>query len=239
MKTRYLVLFALNALLLSACSFSFATDIRSDGSGKFTIDMEFEESDLSMMGMTREQLLIASGGDTDSLCGDMSADLGEMPEGAAVEYVETEGGFICRFTSPFADIESLRQVYEGMGIEIYALELDDKGGVAYDVALGSTGEEAGLDLSMGLFDLNWIVTLPGKLGENNADQVEGNNLTWSIDLEGSRRFTASSSARGFNIFLLGTLGFAVLCAVVVVVGAIGFFLYSRSKKSLEPAAPEA
>ena len=106
-------------------------------------------------------------------------------------------------------------------------------------ALGGSGGEdllSGMDPSAiigDLFEIRFNLTLPGSITEHNADSINGNTLTWNLDLtepEGS--FEAASTVGGSsNALLFG--GIAIAAVAVVGAGVVA----SRRRK--ESAALEA
>ena len=233
-----LLFLSITILLISACSFQFSTVIESDGSGEFSIEMEFTEDDFALMGaVSGEELLDQAGGDSDALCGEMGSDLGDFPSGARVEYQEKDGGFVCKFFMPFSDLDELNQIYEDMDIDVNRLEIVD-GNLEYDVAMDMAGSESDFDIGFGLIEIGWSLTVPGTVGDNNATNVDGRTLTWEMDGGGVQRFEAESSKAGSLSFLTDSsslvwlLGFGLLClcGLVLVGGGVGFYFYNKKKK---------
>ena len=50
-----------------------------------------------------------------------------------------------------------------------------------------------------LATVSWIVELPGKIGDHNADRVDGQRLTWNLVPGESRRLHASSDLYGLHL----------------------------------------
>jgi LPXTG-motif cell wall-anchored protein len=84
-----------------------------------------------------------------------------------------------------------------------------------------------------LFEIRFKLTLPGEIGDNNADVVEGNTLIWNVGLsdEGGT-YEAVSSTGGSNSALLYA-GIGVAALVVVGVGV------TAMRRRKETAAVEA
>lgn len=69
-------------------------------------------------------------------------------------------------------------------------------------------------------DISYTVTLPSKPISHNADKVDGNTLTWTIDLGQKKDINYEFSVSGGNSVLwiiLGIVGVAAVAIVVVVV----------------------
>ena len=71
------------------------------------------------------------------------------------------------------------------------------------------------DPALELFDAEFELTLPGTIGENNADTVVGNNLTWELSFsDDAEALSATSTLGGSNsAFIIGG-GAVVLVAAV-------------------------
>ena len=102
----------------------------------------------------------------------------------------------------------------------------------------------GFDPSMifeSLFEIRLLVTLPGELGEHNADEVRGNTLIWNVGLDDEgAEFSATSTVGG------GGLNPLVLVVLIIAAAAAIFMVLSRRKdetdispESPEPVEPEA
>lgn len=241
-----LLFLSITILLISACSFQFSTVIESDGSGEFSIEMEFTEDDFALMGaVSGEELLDQAGGEA-ALCGEMGSDLGDFPSGARVEYQEKDGGFVCKFFMPFSDLDELNRIYADMDIDVNRLEIVD-GNLEYDVAMDTSRGESDFDIGFGLIEIGWSLTVPGTVGDNNATNIDGRTLTWEMDGGAVQHFEAQSSSGGSfpslpslpsipgfsEDSLLGwilALGFLCLCGLVLVGGGVGFYFYNKKKK---------
>lgn len=69
-------------------------------------------------------------------------------------------------------------------------------------------------------DISYTVTLPSKPISHNADKVDGNTLTWTLDLGQKKNINYEFSLNGSNNMLwiiLGIVGVAAVAIVVVVV----------------------
>lgn len=103
----------------------------------------------------------------------------------------------CVTISSFDDLEELRSLYgQREGIEINRLEIND-GKFYYDVDIDTLSDESGFSA---LSEITWTVVLPGAPISHNADQVNGNTLTWvPTPKSGIVNLRAESEApRGFN-----------------------------------------
>jgi len=81
----------------------------------------------------------------------------------------------CFTTTQFKNLEELRSLYEQReGIKINRLEISDEK-FYYDVNIDTLSEDSSFSA---LTDITWSVVMPGALIDHNADQVDGNTLTW-------------------------------------------------------------
>jgi hypothetical protein len=93
-----------------------------------------------------------------------------------------------------------------------------------------TSDLAGQGVSPGVvsgaIDLRLVVTLPGKLGDHNADRVEGNTLTWNLPADRSRELRARSSVGGLPGWLL-PVGLGLIVLGLVAAAAVVLVMRSR------------
>jgi len=103
----------------------------------------------------------------------------------------------CITTTQFKNLEELRSLYEQReGIQINRLEISD-GTFYYDVDLDMSSEASAFSA---LTEVMWTIVLPGTPLAHNADQADGNTLTWKpAPKSGVVNMQAESEApRGFN-----------------------------------------
>jgi hypothetical protein len=108
------------------------------------------------------------------------------------------------------------------------------GKFVYDVNMdGSSGEGFGtLPIEM-----TWELTVPGSVGENNADEVSGNTLTWNLNASGVNNMHAESNPTPAWLWWAIGIGLACLCVIVIVAVGLGvFFLVRRNRQSSSPPA---
>ncbi len=233
---RYVPLFLLLTLALSACTirFDIGVDVNEDESGTFTLFVGLDEE--------LRQLSEQSGGDDLNF----TEGLEDVPEGWTVEEVTEDGFEGVRISADFTSFEDLdRRIGElgetadtGIGtdflqdfglthegdefrFQVDVTGLDDELAGALDDS-GSEDLFSGLDASSlieDLFEIRFRLVLPGEIGENNADEVDGNTLTWNVGLsDDGGTYEAVSSTGGSNSALI--LGAAAIAAIAVVgVGA--------------------
>jgi hypothetical protein len=88
------------------------------------------------------------------------------------------GGIQCTAVEPFEDLNELESIMgsEGLNASFLRLEIED-GHLYYNVRLNMPESQSSPSFS---FEEYWVLVLPGTLGENNADTVAGNTLTWDL-----------------------------------------------------------
>lgn len=151
---------ALLAGALAACGFAFEakTDVGLEGDGSFTLAIGFlvDEDDEAEAGCEFETLPIP---------------------GATVREEVRDGATWCVMTAAFSDLEELRSMYETLfeeaaSVECLAFREDE---LVYDLRLYSEGGSEGDGGAM-----PWQLTVPGRIGSHNADEVRGDTLIWWI-----------------------------------------------------------
>jgi len=225
-------------LLLSACTIRLdaAVTVNEDNSGQFSV----------FVGLDKEfrQLAEQNGGSglsfTDSLK--------DVPPGWEVAEV-TDGDFQgVRMSTDFtslADLESKAQQLRESGdaaaspsfLTDFGLTHEgdefrfsvDLQGIGQGLTEGLGGGSGGEDLLQGmdpaelfsnLFQIRFLLTLPGKIGENNADEVDGNTLIWNIDMtDEGKTLNAVSSTGGSSrsvLYLIGGIALLVVLGAAVI-----------------------
>jgi hypothetical protein len=248
---RYVLILMLLALVLSACTIRFDVGVvvNEDETGTFSL----------FMGLDEELQQLANEGGAEGL--DLTEGLEDVPEGWTVEEVSEDGFDGVRASTDFDSFEDLEKrlgelnesTDTGIGTDFlsdfglthegdeFRFEVDVSGlDQELTDAMGEGG--GGDDLFSGmdpatfledLFEIRFKLTLPGEIGDNNADVVEGNTLIWNVGLsdEGGT-YEAVSSTGGSNSALL----YAGIGVAALVVAGVGVTAMRRRK---EAAAVEA
>ena len=248
---RYIPIFMILGLALSACTirFDIGMVINEDESGTFALFVGFDEE---------FQQLMEQGGGEGGL--DLTEGIEDVPEGWEVEEVVEDGFDGMKVSTTFNSLEELdtrlaelgETTDTGVGTDFlgdFALTHEgdefrfqvDVSGLDEELA-GAMGDQAGDDLLSGidpttlfedLFEIRFRLTLPGTIGANNADAVDGNTLTWNVDVadEGGTYEAVSTVGGGSSGLLFG----AGAAAAAVVVG-VGVVAVRRRKKEAAVAA---
>ncbi|MCP3994534.1 MAG: hypothetical protein GY722_05640 [bacterium] len=239
---RYVPLFAVLVLVLSACTIriDLVVNVNEDESGTFDLFVGFDED-------LRQLMEQGGGGDLD-----ITEQFSDAPDNWTVEEV-SEGGFEgVRISTDFESFDDLE-------VKLAELSDDGGGGLGSDMlsdfeltheedeyrfradvsgvdeglteAVGDSGGDmlSGFDASLmeDLFEIRFRLTLPGTIGDNNADGVNGNTLTWNLDVgaDGDELYASSTAGGGSSMMLIG--GAAVAAVALVGVGVAA----SRRRKT--------
>jgi hypothetical protein len=198
------------SLMLSGCMirFSIETRVDEDESGTFAIFVGFDEE--------FRQLVEQSAGDTSEL-------LMDTPAGWSSEEVVEDGFEGSRISTEFDTLEELEQQLAALGadqdveigtpvLEGFSLDHDrnefrfelDASGVGDELS-NAMGESLGDDMMSGtdreallrdLFDIQYLLTLPGTLESHNAEAVEDNTLLWTVRFDDERSTYRATSIVG-------------------------------------------
>ena len=209
--------------------------INEDESGTFALLIGFDEE--------FKQLMDQGGGEGGF---ELTEGLEDVPEGWNVEEVVEDGFEVMKVSSAFDSLDELDSrlaelgdtADTGVGTEFlgdfnlthegddFRFEVDVSG--LDEELTGALGEQGGSDdllsgidpstLFEDLFEIRFRLTLPGTIGANNADAVDGNTLTWNLDMgsDGGELYATSTTGGGSSTMLVG--GAAVAAAALVGVG---------------------
>lgn len=164
-KIRILLLFVVAILLLTACRVVVNTDVRADGSGELRTAVVFTAKE-------KEDFQQKPENQGKGICDGIKSG---VPTGATFVEEIREGETYCITERPFASLDELRSFYAGMNqVTVNTLQLE-MGKFTLDVEVDLTDNENG-----GGLENEWNLTLPGGIGENNADRVDAQTLTWVV-----------------------------------------------------------
>ncbi len=177
--------------------------------------------------------------------------LGQIPGDWTVERgTDDSGARWITLTRPFSSPEELEQILSGrfLGAVIATDQLSltqDQGFFASTTSYSATAD-AGSITSRGesvtgytqaiLGDLLTVenrVTLPGSIKDNNADEVRGNTLVWTMGTSGAREMSAQST-----VYHWGAIIGVIIAGLVVVIGGVvaAILLARRRKPAPQPPA---
>ena len=204
------------AALLAGCQFNFITRIGPTGAGSLTTEVGLSADEAA-------QLSSFAGEEGAGPCAGMTSQV--QDGGDASAFVEEMRGTEtwCVSTQAFDDGSQLETLYRRLeGVTIH--ELAEREGIfVYDIDVDLQAPQGAPAVPA----ITWTVELPGKLGDHNADRVNGQRLEWTLRPGESRRLTASSDL--YPLPLPGALGsfppwLLIAGAVAVCLGLPGVLL---------------
>lgn len=236
-------------VLLTGCKIRMDSNLvlNEDESGTYAIEMSVD-SEL-------RQLAEEQGGEPI----DFTQGLEDVPEGWTVEEF-TDGDFSgVRMGHPFSSIAEFEQelsdlvetggsattgMLTGIGIShegdefSFESDLTGVGDTLGNLAGGDLGTEMeGVDMGAmfdQLFEVRIVITLPGEIGENNADEVNGNTLTWNVTLNDEGKVLSAVSSVGGGGGGVVVVALAVLAGLILLaLGAV--YLQGRRRKKEQDA----
>lgn len=181
--------------------------------------------------------------------------LGEIPGEWEVERgTDDDGTKWLAMTRPFASPEELEEILASSAlssvVDIENLTLTRDEGVFSTKTLFSTTAdvggamsqlgEAAVDLPLDLLGQVLVIenrlTLPGTIGDNNADEVQGNTLVWNVGTSGAREMHAESVAYNWAAIVgIIVAGGIVIAALVV---ALVLIILRRRRPSSPTSPPQ-
>jgi hypothetical protein len=223
------------SILLAGCQMNVITEINSSGAGTLTTEV----------GMTPDEVaqLQSLGGETGgSACSSFSSGATGAADAPAFEEEMRGEDTWCVAKESFENLDELRALYEEMGfVQIRELTLRE-GLLVYDLEVDAQGSgEATAPAGM-----TWILELPGKVGSQNANSVEGKRLTWTLESGTVSELQASSDLSALSLpFDLGgsaawiIAGVSCLCCggVLVVVVVVVVLLLKRKGRGSGSSKP--
>jgi hypothetical protein len=220
------------------------TRVAEDGSGTLTTAVGIAPSD--------ETALSELGVDPNSDYCQQLESRADIPAGGTISKEERDGATWCVVSLPFEDLKQLTDLYGQIGdVQINKLALDS-GFFVYDVNvdlrdLTAEGVDPAILETLDL-SLDWSVTPPGTVQQDNADQAQDGTFVWHLQpgeathvrvisqvapLEPPQGSAAGPSGILANWRTLLAIGLAVVClgALVVAIGGLALFLVIRSRRS--------
>jgi hypothetical protein len=209
-------------------SMHYTTTVQSDGSGAVEVDLTVSKDLVDVLeSQTNQNLNCNTTGS--------SFDLEDKSEG---------GNLHCVGSINFKDLDELSDITEDdLGASVNRIEIKDKH-FYYDIrAVGGFGSSSGQIKT----EVLWVLVLPGKPGENNADTVSGRTLTWDLsNTSSSTHLTAECAIGGgflgmdtTTMIIVGAVMMSCCCVILLIAAVVVFLLIRRRKKPAAEAEANA
>jgi len=240
------------AVVLSSCTVRFDsnTTVREDGSGTLAFEISLDDELRQLMAESGEGVF------------DFTGDLSDVPPGWETTEFARDGFEGVRISVDFASIAELdsrlgelaASAAQGQSaptfVETSGLRASD-GGYEFRVVLedleegltdaagGSGDDEFGFEgfdpaaLFGDVFEIRYVLTLPGEITSHNADVIEGSTMTWNIGFTDNGRVLEASSSAGGSGAPIGMI-LAILAVMAALV--VGFVLMQASRRRRVPQA---
>ena len=232
-RFKIIAIFFILGLALPACTIQITTTVQPDGSGELRTEIGISPED--------QAELLEFGSSAEEFCNQTIAEDGDFPPGATTR-VEVRGEDTwCVLAIPFASLDEYTRILtdEGEGITVNQLSLTENQFI-YDLTLDLTSDESGFEGEEYFpLELLWQVEMPGQVGGNNADLVQGNTLIWVLEEGTLRTLRAESSlgrvplgGAGIPRLVIFLVAIACLCLLgLALMGGLVFWLIRRRQSS--------
>jgi hypothetical protein len=164
----------------------------------------------------------------------------ELPPGTSIrQETRNENETWCIYETPFDSLDDLKAIYGLTDTRVNDISTVD-GNFTYDIDLDLSGDSSNMPTGA---DIYWIVTLPGKVIENNAIEQDGNTLKWKLQIGQVNNIRATSKTGGVNFgdnvpwYIFGGACLCLCGVVLVIIGGVVFLLLRRKKKASEVETP--
>jgi hypothetical protein len=203
----------LAALILAGCKFQSTTTIQPGGAGELRSEVGFSAEERQNL---EKQNPVAA----QDFCNTQASHPGNVTITEEKRGTDTW----CITTNSFNNLDQLRKLYlQKKGIQINRLEISG-GTFYYDLSIDTSSRDS--DFS-GFTSITWVLVLPDQPTAQNADEVEGNTLTWHIaPLSGVRDLQAESKISPSLI--------AIVIAIVLLALVVGGIIFVVRRRKNQP-----
>lgn len=212
-KISLVMILVLAALALAGCKFDATTTIRPGGAGELRTEVGFSAEE-------RQNMEKQNPSAAQDFCNTQASHPGNVTITEEKRGSETW----CITTNSFNNLDELRKLYmQKQGIEINRLEISG-GTFYYDISIDTSSRDSNFS---GFTAITWVLVLPDHPITQNADEIDGNTLTWHIaPLSGVRELQAESKINP-------PLG-AILIAILILALAAGGFIFLMRRQKKQP-----
>jgi hypothetical protein len=196
------------AITLSGCRVVVDTKVNQDGSGDLRTSIVFSAEE-------KQNFESSAGNAGKSICDNLKKDV--PAEATFLQQDGANGETYCTTVRAFSTMKKLQGLYAGMGnVAVNELKLGS-GTFVFDVQVDlrkRNGNEAVAQ--------EWRLTIPGEIGDNNADMSEGSTLIWNIQ-PGQVRSLHAESKVGPD-----PLTWIILGGAIILLGIVIAVIFARS-----------
>ena len=203
------------AVVLSSCRSVVDTKLEEDGSGELRTSIVFTAEE-------KQNFDSAPGNSGKKICDNLKAN--SPPQTEFIEEAKGDETY-CTTLHSFNTLQQLRALYEGMAnVTVNDLSMF-LGDLVFNIQVDLTsrdGNEAAPS--------EWRLTLPGEIGENNADMVDSNTLIWSIAPGDVRTLEAESTVEPGLLAQIVVGGLIVLVGIILAVWLVRYFAKRNERR---------
>jgi hypothetical protein len=196
------------AVALSSCRSVVDTKVQEDGSGELRTSVVFSAEE-------KQDFDRAPGNSGKKICDNLKAN--SPPQTEFVEEAQGDETY-CTTVHSFNTLQQLHDLYEGMAnVTVNDLRLF-LGNFVFNIQVDLTSQDGNEAAPS-----EWRLTLPGEIGENNADAIEGTTLVWSIEPGEVRTLEAESAVETGLLAQIVVGGLIVLVGIILAVWLARYF----------------
>ena len=200
---------------LSSCRSVVDTKVEEDGSGELRTSIVFSAAE-------KQNFDSAPGNSGKKICDNLKAN--SPPQTEFIE--ETKGDeTYCTTVHSFNTLQQLHDLYGGMAnVTVNDLSMF-LGNFVFNIQvdlMARDGNEAAPS--------EWRLTLPGEIGENNADMIDSNTLIWSIEPGEVITLEAESAVEPGLLAQIVVGGLIVLVGIIFAVWLARYFAKRNERR---------
>jgi len=196
------------AMALSSCRSVVDTRLEEDGSGELRTSIVFSAEE-------KQNFDSAPGNSGKKICDNLKAN--SPPQTEFVEEAKGDETY-CTTLHSFNTLQQLRALYEGMAnVTVNDLSMF-LGNFEFNIQVDLTSQDGNEAAPS-----EWRLTLPGEIGENNADVIDSHTLVWSIEPGEVRTLEAESTMEPGPLAQIIVGGLIVLIGIIFAVWLVRYF----------------
>ena len=203
------------AVALSSCRSVVDTKVEEDGSGALRTSIVFSAAE-------KQNFDSAPGNSGKKICDNLKTN--SPPQ---TEFVEEAKGdeVYCTTVHSFNTLQQLHALYGGMAnVTVNDLSMF-LGNIVFNIQVDLTAQDGNEAAPS-----EWRLTLPGEIGENNADVIDSNTLIWSIEPGEVRTLEAESAMDPGPLTQTIVGGLIVLVGIIFAVWLVRYFAKRNERR---------